>query len=96
MHPKLKRVILLAMGLVCVLAWLLIPALRRSAATRKYPVGMAIQEVRKMVREPYYIYTNTDPRQPWHYLLRANKDGLVMTFGPDEKLIAVVLLTDYK
>jgi hypothetical protein len=56
-----------------------------------------MEQATSQLRPPYYVYTNTDDaRSPWRYLILARKDGLVMQFDPDGKLISVVLHTDFK
>ena len=56
-----------------------------------------MEQATSQLRPPYYVSTNTDDtRLPWRYLVVAQKDGLVMQFDRDGKLISVVLYTDYK
>jgi hypothetical protein len=66
----------------------------RSAAKKKFPVGMSMHQATGKLHQPYFISTNIDLQSPWSYLI--NGDGLVLQFDHDEKLISVQLLTDYK
>jgi hypothetical protein len=91
---KLTTVLFVAIVLICGTAWFLSQGLRRSAAKKKFPVGMSMQETTGKLHQPYYISTNINSIEP--YLIRADGDGLVLQFDRDEKLISVQLLTEAK
>jgi hypothetical protein len=95
-RKNLTRGLFAVILLICVLAWFLSLNMRRSAATKMFLLGMAMQEATGRLHQPYYISTNIDSQLPWSYLIRANGDGLILQFDRDEKLISVQLLTDYK
>jgi hypothetical protein len=94
MRLKLITVLFVAFVLICATAWFSYLSVRRSAAKKKFPVGMALQEATTKLHQPYHISTNTDSVQPWRYLI--NGDGLVLQFDQDEKLINTELLIIYK
>jgi hypothetical protein len=92
----MRKLIVIAAGLIALIGFFSFQNLRRSAAQKKYPVGTPMQEAIPQLRRPYYVHTNTPYSFDWQYLVLAQKDGLVMTFGRDQRLISVVLYTDYK
>jgi hypothetical protein len=97
MYLARRILIVVAAGLIFLAAFFVLPSLRRFAAQKKYPVGILMEQATSQLRPPYYISTNSeDTRLSWRYLVVARKDGLVMQFDRDGKLISVVLYTDYK
>ena len=95
MRPMRKLVVIAAAGFV-LMGFFTLQNLRRSAAQKKYPVGTPMDQAMSQLRRPYYINTNTDDSLGWRYLVLAQKDGLAMKFGRDQKLRSVVLYTDQK
>ena len=94
---NLTIVLFVAWALFCATVWFFIQGLlrsARSAAKKKFPVGMSMHQATGKLHQPYFISTNIDLQSPWSYLI--NGDGLVLQFDHDEKLISVQLLTDYK
>jgi hypothetical protein len=96
-----KVILLIAIGFLCIAGLSFITGQRlsaaRSAARRKYPIGITIQEVEQNIQGSYDIHTNSpDTRLPWRYFLTAHKEGLVMQFDQNQKLINVALYTDWK
>jgi hypothetical protein len=92
----MRKPIVIAAGLIVLLAFPVLQDRRRSAAQKKYPAGTSMQQAMSELRLPYYVHTNSDDALGWRYLVLAQKDGLVMQFGRDQRLISVVLYTDYK
>jgi hypothetical protein len=94
MRRNLKTVLFVCFVLICATAWYSSLGLRRSAAKKKFPVGMSMHETAGKLHQPYYISTNFDSFEP--YLIRADGDGLVLKFDREEKLVSVQLLIESK
>lgn len=100
--PRTRRflsvqTIFFAGAVILATAFFLTPELRRSAAQKRFPTGTPIEDAIKQISLPYYVSTNSENAQStWRYLLVAKKDGLVMQFDAQRRLIKVVLYTDYK
>ena len=100
-------VLLVAAVLVFVVLWWELPRFRLSAAQKKYPLGMTLQEARLRLRQPYYVSTNTDlsihpldpqgQHRPYPFpVVRAVKDGLYLEFDHEAKLSQINLLETVK
>ena len=92
----MRKSLIVGAALIVLIAFGALQSLRRLAAQNKYPVGTSMQQAINQLRLPYYVQTNAEDSLGWRYLVIAQKDGLVMEFGQDQRLTSVKLYTDTK